>query len=40
MKILGFLLCCMGAAVVMFLLVSTIAAALVGSEETYSENRY
>lgn len=40
MKILGFLLCCLGAAIVLFLLVSTIAAALVGSEEPCSENRF
>lgn len=40
MKILGFLLCCLGAAIVLFLLVSTIAAALVGSEESCSENRF
>lgn len=40
MKILGFLLCCLGAAIFLFLLVSTIAAALVGSEESCSENRF
>ena len=40
MKVLGILLCCLGAAIVLFLLVSAIAAALVGSEEPCSENRF
>lgn len=40
MKVLGILLCCLGAAIVLFLLVSAIAAALVDPEKPCSENRF
>ena len=33
MKVLGILLCCLGAAIILFLLVSAIAAALVDPEK-------
>ena len=40
MKVLGILLCCLGAAIVLFLLVSAIAAALVDPEKPCSESRF
>ena len=40
MKVLGILLCCLGAAIILFLLVSAIAAALVDPEKPCSESRF
>ena len=40
MKALGILLCCLGAAIILFLLVSAIAAALVDPEKPCSESRF
>ena len=40
MKVLGILLCCLGAAIILLLLVSAIAAALVDPEKPCSESRF